>query len=55
MREINLVAQDSTSWGKDLRRAGRASPSWSARSTTSTGLDWIRLLYLYPTRRRPTS
>jgi len=53
VREINLVAQDSTSWGKDLA----APEDGSGRPRLDTllhaldavdGLDWIRLLYLYP-------
>jgi ribosomal protein S12 methylthiotransferase len=54
VREINLVAQDSTAWGKDLP----ISAPTGARPSLETllraldqveGLDWIRLLYLYPT------
>jgi ribosomal protein S12 methylthiotransferase len=54
VREINLVAQDSTFWGTDLR--GEETRSTWARLDTLLraldeveGLDWIRLLYLYPT------
>ena len=48
VREINLVAQDSTSWGKDL--PGRPKLETVLRQLDGTdGLDWIRLLYLYPT------
>jgi ribosomal protein S12 methylthiotransferase len=46
-REINLVAQDSTSWGKDL--PGRPKlPSLLRTLDAVDGLDWIRLLYVYP-------
>jgi ribosomal protein S12 methylthiotransferase len=53
VREVNLVAQDSTSWGKDLpaltEGAGRPRLEDMVRSLdTVAGLDWIRLLYLYP-------
>ncbi|MGH7289447.1 MAG: 30S ribosomal protein S12 methylthiotransferase RimO [Myxococcota bacterium] len=52
VREINLVAQDSTSWGKDLTPvAGRGRPKLPAllRALDAVdGLDWIRLLYVYP-------
>lgn len=53
VREINLVAQDSTSWGKDLRppAEGQGRPDLSAllRALDQVdGLDWIRLLYVYP-------
>lgn len=48
VREINLVAQDSTSWGKDL--PGRPKLHSVLRELDGVeGLDWIRLLYLYPT------
>ncbi|NNL65065.1 MAG: 30S ribosomal protein S12 methylthiotransferase RimO [Myxococcales bacterium] len=48
VREINLVAQDSTSWGKDL--PGRPKLHTVLRELDGVeGLDWIRLLYLYPT------
>jgi ribosomal protein S12 methylthiotransferase len=46
-RELNLVAQDSTSWGKDL--PGRPGLDELLRSLDAVeGLDWIRQLYLYP-------
>lgn len=51
VRELNLVAQDSTSWGKDLPATGTARPRLVdlVRALDAVeGLDWIRLLYLYP-------
>ncbi len=46
-REINLVAQDSTAWGWDLPgRPGLAE--LLRRLDALEGLDWIRLLYVYP-------
>ena len=67
VREINLVAQDSTSWGKDLPAVqalgARGEPQASAvvrgagrprlhdlvgALDAVDGLDWIRLLYVYP-------
>jgi len=52
VREINLVAQDSTSWGKDLPPvpgAGRQRLHDLVRALDAVdGLDWIRLLYIYP-------
>jgi ribosomal protein S12 methylthiotransferase len=52
VREINLVAQDSTSWGKDLpARPGEGRPRLHdlVRALDAVeGLDWIRLLYVYP-------
>ncbi len=48
VREVNLVAQDSTSWGKDL--PGRPRLAEVLRQLDQIdGIDWIRLLYLYPT------
>jgi ribosomal protein S12 methylthiotransferase len=52
VRELNLVAQDSTSWGKDLPSvpgSGRQRLHDLVRALDAVdGLDWIRLLYLYP-------
>jgi ribosomal protein S12 methylthiotransferase len=52
VREINLVAQDSTSWGKDLPAApgaGRPKLHDLVRALDAVeGVDWIRLLYVYP-------
>jgi ribosomal protein S12 methylthiotransferase len=48
VREINLVAQDSTSFGKDL--PGRPRLAELLRTLDHIdGIRWIRLLYLYPT------
>jgi ribosomal protein S12 methylthiotransferase len=48
VKEINLVAQDQTSWGKDL--PGRPKLARLLRRLDETeGLEWIRLLYVYPT------
>jgi ribosomal protein S12 methylthiotransferase len=55
-REINLVAQDSTSWGKDLTPAADAAgrPRLPAlltaldRDPALEALAWVRLLYVYP-------
>jgi ribosomal protein S12 methylthiotransferase len=47
VREINLVAQDSTSFGKDL--PGRPRLASLLRDLDGVEeLDWIRILYLYP-------
>jgi ribosomal protein S12 methylthiotransferase len=52
VREVNLVAQDSTSWGKDLPARpgeGRLRLHDLVRALDGVdGLDWIRLLYVYP-------
>jgi ribosomal protein S12 methylthiotransferase len=47
-RELNLVAQDSTAWGHDL--PGRPTLAALLRALDEVeGIDWIRLLYVYPT------
>jgi ribosomal protein S12 methylthiotransferase len=51
VRELNLVAQDSTSWGKDLATGdgGRPRLDQLLRALDDVdGLAWIRLLYVYP-------
>ncbi len=48
VRELNLIAQDSTAYGRDLP----AQPPLAElleRLNTVQGLDWIRVLYAYPT------
>jgi len=47
VREINLIAQDLTAYGRDLRPA--SSLAGLLRSLNEVeGLHWIRLLYCYP-------
>lgn len=47
VREVNLVAQDLTAYGRDLSpRPGLAGLLQDLRKVD--GLDWIRLLYAYP-------
>jgi ribosomal protein S12 methylthiotransferase len=52
VRELNLIAQDSTSWGKDLAPlpgSGRPRLDQLLRELDGVdGLAWIRLLYVYP-------
>jgi ribosomal protein S12 methylthiotransferase len=50
VRELNLVAQDSTSWGKDQPGRPRLAALLRALDSDPTldGLAWIRLLYVYP-------
>jgi ribosomal protein S12 methylthiotransferase len=48
VKEINLIAQDQTSWGKDL--PGRPKLAQLLRRLDATeSIEWIRLLYVYPT------
>lgn len=55
-RELNLVAQDATAFGKDLPRdarwgpGGRPSLADLLRALDDVeGIDWVRQLYVYPT------
>ncbi len=48
VKELNLVAQDSTSWGNDLPGRPRLPELLRALDEVE-GLAWIRLLYVYPT------
>ncbi|MFQ5515040.1 MAG: 30S ribosomal protein S12 methylthiotransferase RimO [Myxococcota bacterium] len=47
VRELNLVSQDTTSWGKDLPGRPRLATLVRALDEIEE-LRWIRLLYLYP-------
>jgi ribosomal protein S12 methylthiotransferase len=50
--ELNLVAQDTTAYGMDLY--GRlALPELLKALAVIPGIQWIRLLYCYPTMVRP--
>ena len=52
VREINLVAQDLTSWGTDLSPRARLQ-DLLAELLPLDGLAWLRLLYLYPSGVTP--
>ncbi len=47
VRELNLVAQDSTYYGLDLYGKTRLADLLKELNTVN-GLEWIRLLYAYP-------
>jgi len=47
VREISLVAQDLTAYGLD-RYGGRHLESLLRQLLDNTSIDWIRLMYLYP-------
>ncbi|HKY33250.1 MAG TPA: 30S ribosomal protein S12 methylthiotransferase RimO [Candidatus Polarisedimenticolia bacterium] len=49
VREINLIAQDSTSYGSDLGDP-RGLPGLLRALGEVEGLRWIRLLYAYPSK-----
>lgn len=52
VREINVISHDFTDYGWDLRRknseATESPEELLRRLSDVKGLDWIRLLYLYP-------
>src|SRR5688572_14717232 len=48
VRELILISQDTTFYGRDLGD-GAALPTLLRELNTVEGIDWIRLLYLYPT------
>ncbi len=52
VREINVISHDFTDYGWDLRRKekrAKESPEELLKTlSTLDGLDWIRILYLYP-------
>ena len=48
VRELILISQDTTFYGRDLG-AGAALPALLRELNMVAGIDWIRLLYLYPT------
>ena len=48
VREVILISQDTTFYGRDLNK-GAALPALLRALNEVEGIDWIRLLYLYPT------
>jgi ribosomal protein S12 methylthiotransferase len=52
VREINLIAQDSTDYGTDLRDGTTAAALLRALDRVD-GIRWIRVLYAYPNRVTP--
>jgi ribosomal protein S12 methylthiotransferase len=47
VRELVLVAEDSTAWGRDL---GSELPALVESLAELEGLHWLRLMYAYPNR-----
>ncbi|SBW00107.1 Ribosomal protein S12 methylthiotransferase RimO [uncultured delta proteobacterium] len=50
-RELILVAQDTTAWGKDLPKdlpGEKGLMALMERLLPLKGLDWLRILYMYP-------
>jgi ribosomal protein S12 methylthiotransferase len=48
VREINLVGQDSNSWGRDI--GSQRLPDLLRELDGVDGIDWVRLLYSYPAK-----
>lgn len=48
VRELVLVAEDTTAWGKDLRAEKRRLPDLLAALDGLPGLVWVRVLYGHP-------
>jgi len=49
VKELNLVGQDSNSWGRDLGGPERLQDLLKALDGVE-GIDWLRLLYAYPAK-----
>src|SRR3989304_9349778 len=49
VKEINLIAQDSTSYGMDIGNS-IGLEALLKKAVETNGIEWIRLLYLYPSR-----
>ncbi len=47
VREINIIAQDTTSYGRDLPNSVTLTDLLKKLNAVE-GIEWIRLLYLYP-------
>ena len=48
VKELNLIAQDSTNWGLDLYRK-LALDELLEKLSEIDGVEWLRVLYAYPT------
>jgi ribosomal protein S12 methylthiotransferase len=51
VRELNVVSQDTTWYGRDLKRKDPSAPllpELLAALLERTGVDWYRLFYMYP-------
>jgi ribosomal protein S12 methylthiotransferase len=48
VREINLIAQDSTDYGHDLGQRGGLASLLESLVAAAPEVDWIRVLYNYP-------
>ena len=50
VREINLIAQDTTLYGQDIY-GGKKLPELLSSLSKIKGIEWIRLLYTHPQLR----
>ena len=48
VKEINLIAQDTTSYGADLNNGTPMLTAILKELVKIDGIQWYRLLYLYP-------
>lgn len=56
VRELNIISQDTTWWGRDVRRKDREAPLLDGLLRgllTETSVDWYRLFYMYPSGITP--
>jgi ribosomal protein S12 methylthiotransferase len=56
IRELNLISQDTTWWGRDLRRRDRGAPllpDLLEALLEGAEVDWYRLFYMYPSGITP--
>jgi ribosomal protein S12 methylthiotransferase len=56
VRELNIISQDTTWWGRDLRRRDRDAPllpELLEALLQRTTVDWYRLFYMYPSGITP--
>ncbi|HSM05546.1 MAG TPA: 30S ribosomal protein S12 methylthiotransferase RimO [Longimicrobiales bacterium] len=56
VRELNIISQDTTWWGRDLRRHDRSAPllpDLLRALLAGAHVDWIRLFYMYPSGITP--
>ncbi len=56
VRELNIVSQDTTWYGRDLRHRDRSAPLLAElleALIAGTGVEWYRLLYMYPSGITP--
>jgi len=48
VREINLIAQDTTDYGHDLGMKDGLAQLLEALTSAASSVDWLRILYAYP-------